>query len=43
MLASDNYLKLADPKKYSDVQEVSSVLRKHAVKYTKNMHKVNRA
>jgi hypothetical protein len=43
MLASDNYLKLVDKQKFNSVQEVSSVLRKQAVKFSKNMDKINRA
>ena len=43
MLISDNYLKLVDSKIYEDVQEVSGALRKQAVKFSKNLDKVNRA
>jgi len=43
MLASDNYLKLVDTKKYADVQEVTGVLRKQVAKFSKNMDKINRA
>jgi hypothetical protein len=43
MLISDNYLKLVESKVYQDVQEVSGALRKQAVKFSKNLDKVNRA